>query len=64
MALNDVLTLCKMWVTAVFQARLEVTLNDTDEGNPFQLAGTQAVYLLAHFVWKGTWPEAWVITYS
>lgn len=64
MAVNDVLTPCKMWTTAVLQAHLEVTLKDTDEGNSFQLAETQAVYLIVHCAWKDIWPEVWIITYS
>lgn len=64
MALNDLLTLGKKSTTAVLQAYLEVTLKDTDKGNSFQLAETQAVYLTVRFAWKDIWPEVWIITYS
>ena len=64
MALYDMLTSGKKWTTAVLQAHLEVTLKDTDKGNSFQLAETQAVYLIVHFAWKDIWLEVWIITYS
>lgn len=60
MALNDMLTSGKKWT---YCRIVTGSLRGYPERH-FQLAETQAVYLIVHFVWKDIWPEVWIITYS